>query len=62
MFFSAETFFLMWARDLKCWLLLCAYWVEEWVGEGGAGGFTFQGQIKTVIFYKNLEAKNEKSC
>lgn len=62
LFFCWNYFFLMWARDLKCWLLLCAYWVEEWVGEDGADGFTFQGQIKTVISYKNLEEKNEKKA
>lgn len=52
----------MLARDLKCWFLLCAYWIEEWVGEGGAGGFTFQGQIKTINSYENLEAKIEKAA
>lgn len=52
-------FFLTWARDLKCWLLLCAYWVEEWAGEGGAGGFAFQGLIELVPI--KIEAKNEKA-
>lgn len=36
--------------------------MEEWVGKGGAGGFTFQGQvIKAVNSYETLEAEIDKA-
>lgn len=33
---------------------------EEWVDEVGAGGFTFQGQIKALFPIKKSEANGEK--
>lgn len=50
----------MWARNLKCWFLLRAHCIDEWVDEGGAGWVHFQGYIKTVISYHSLETKKMK--